>query len=175
MKPILQTETIHPPESEIVRFQAEVAAWADETFPGQTTDAKCAHMIEEAKEVRDNPGDELEIGDVFLLLCHIAHRAGVNPLTAARKKLAINRVRKWGTPDADGVVHHVKETGEELAAKLGEKPPEDITDPTHRAAWFDGFPIGWNKQPRRCPFQHDTAAGRAWHSGYQRGYDACPF
>ena len=154
-------------------LQREVAAWADQVFPGQTTLAKIKHLAREARELFEEPGDRAELADCLILTLHIAHRqqmtadqligtaAGLethhwrkavhpileqvesliiqaenlvdNPedksLTAAcfvrighlakcqfltmgqlvecaAQKLAVNKLREWDAPDAEGIYHH---------------------------------------------------------------------
>jgi len=103
--------------STVAEFQAQVAVWADKTFPGQTTIAKCEHLLREAQELLASPGDPSEMADVFLLLCHIAHRNGVDLMEAGRQKFEVNLSRKWGEPDEKGVIHHI-EAGELPTAQV---------------------------------------------------------
>ena len=55
-----------------------------------------------------NPTDAEEMADVFLLLIHLADGEGVNLLEAGAAKLKKNQARKWGKPDSEGVVEHVR-------------------------------------------------------------------
>jgi hypothetical protein len=91
----------------ISTISKDVAEWAEKTFPNQTPKSKAEHLVDEAKELAEKPGDMEEMADVFLLLVHIAYMQGVNLLEAARKKLEINRKRQWGPADERGVHKHV--------------------------------------------------------------------
>lgn len=100
--------------TELQRFQAEVGQWGEKTFPGSTFESIVAHLVEEADELDRalrlaHPVDiEEEAADCFLLIVQLAHKLELDLMRAARAKLAINRRRTWGEPDARGVVHHVK-------------------------------------------------------------------
>lgn len=87
----------------------KTSAWAEATFPGQSTAAKAEHLVREAQELLRTPWDSEEMADVLLLLCHIAQRGGVDLLRSAYLKLEVNKKRVWGEPDTDGVYHHVKD------------------------------------------------------------------
>lgn len=98
-----------PPQADAMEtLMKDTSAWAESTFPGQSTAAKAEHLVREAQELLKTPWDSEEMADVLLLLLHIANRAGVNLLEAARRKLEVNKKRKWGPPDDSGVYHHVK-------------------------------------------------------------------
>ncbi len=69
------------------------------------------HLQEEVKELIDNPGDDMEWADCFLLLLDAAWRQGhsVEDLfDFAIKKLAINKKRKWKLNE-NGVYNHIEE------------------------------------------------------------------
>lgn len=92
------------------RVLRESVEWAEETFgPGYDPHAKAAHLLKEAKELRDDPTDPEEMADVLMILGHLAAGAGVDLAAEVRKKLEKNRQREWGEPDGDGVVEHVRE------------------------------------------------------------------
>lgn len=53
----------------------------------------------------------LEMADVFMLLLDTATHFGVNAnelITITYNKLDINKKRKWGKPDVNGVVEHIR-------------------------------------------------------------------
>ncbi len=69
------------------------------------------HLKKEVQELIDNPDDEMEWADNFLLLLDAAWRKGhslQDLINFADKKLDININRKWGEPDKDGVYQHIK-------------------------------------------------------------------
>ena len=90
-------------------IQKRIVDWAEATFPNQPTSAKIDHLADEVQEVRDNPNDGEELADCAILLFNLAGRAGVDLMTEIEKKFAKNVARKWGSPDARGVVNHIKE------------------------------------------------------------------
>lgn len=96
-------------------FQTEVAQWAGETFPGSTIGAKVAHLKKEfaefleAVEAGDLAHASEEMADCYLIFLHTAESMAFSLEDAARVKLAINRTRRWGKPDAGGCVEHIRE------------------------------------------------------------------
>lgn len=90
-------------------FIRDAATWADKQFSAATSASKAEHLRREAIELAESGGkDAEEMADVFLLLIHLSHGENVDLLEEARKKLAKNKARKWGTPDAQGVVEHLR-------------------------------------------------------------------
>lgn len=89
-------------------FQREVGEWGDKTFPGSTPNSVVAHLIKEIIELSESHDPE-EGADCLLLLLHHAHKYGYDLLTEARKKFEINKKRRWGEPNKDGVVEHIRE------------------------------------------------------------------
>jgi hypothetical protein len=62
---------------------------------------------------RDPQDGPREAADILLLLLHLAHGSGFSLLSMAGQKFAEVQARDWGTPDAAGVVEHVrKEDGD---------------------------------------------------------------
>lgn len=87
---------------------AEIVAWQRETFPHGTAESVVAHLIKEVVELAKAPRDPSEIADCYFLVVGAADRAGVNLVDAVADKLAVNRSRVWGKPDAQGVVEHIR-------------------------------------------------------------------
>lgn len=85
---------------------AEATAWANATFTSATNSSRAAHLRREAEELCRDPDDLEEAADIFMLLAHLTH--GRDLAGAVRAKLEKNKARKWGTPDAEGVVEHVR-------------------------------------------------------------------
>lgn len=96
------------------RLLEEVNEWQAATFPRSTARSAALHLLKEATELAENPTDSEEMADVLMLVAAVAHRAGVDLRSAVRKKLLKNRRRRWGTPDADGVVEHVRDAEEAI-------------------------------------------------------------
>lgn len=101
--------------SELSKFQQEVGEWGDETFNRTKgcdylfITGRIMHLTKEVKELKQGCLSDIpeESVDCFLLLLHIAHIYGFDLLAAAKDKMEINRKRKWGEPDKDGVIEHV--------------------------------------------------------------------
>lgn len=85
----------------------EACAWANATFTQAKASSKAEHLRREAEELCKAPRDVEEMADIFILLSHACD--GLDLRTAVRAKLEKNKLRKWGKPDADGVVEHVAE------------------------------------------------------------------
>lgn len=91
-------------------LQDRIAEWSIPTFPEQTVSSKITHLRRELSELEDNPTDIAEFADCFMLLMDTARIAGFNMteiFEATTCKLWINKGRKWGPPDADGVCQHI--------------------------------------------------------------------
>jgi NTP pyrophosphatase (non-canonical NTP hydrolase) len=96
------------------QFQ-EITSWQDKTFPDATMQSKIAHLKKELEEVLDPDNSfaalRLEFADCFFLLFGAAHKAGmdyVDIIGAISHKFERNKNRKWGQPDKDGIVEHLK-------------------------------------------------------------------
>ena len=93
--------------SELSAFQWTVGAWQTETFPNATKESRIAHLKKEVKELAIYHLPE-EAADCLLLLLGHAYVCGYDLLEEAKRKLEINRNRKWGEPDHEGVVEHIE-------------------------------------------------------------------
>lgn len=91
----------------------DILAWQIETFPKRTPHSITKHLLKEAHELHAAPTDDEEWADVFFLCAALIHDGTPNAprdlISALRAKLAKNKARTWGTPDADGVVEHIAE------------------------------------------------------------------
>ena len=102
--------------NDILQFQIE-------TFPTSNTISKLHHLSREVPELIeeleafDKGGGSvqkvrMEYADCFLLLFGSAGIYGLNAediKRIVREKLEINRKRKWGKPDENGVINHIKD------------------------------------------------------------------
>lgn len=94
-----------------------VTYWQKITFPRSTAQSKIEHLREEVEELAvdirtQNPKRRLEFADCFILLMGAAAADGMtyeDVVAAIEEKHEINLARKWGKPDENGVVKHVKE------------------------------------------------------------------
>lgn len=99
---------------------AEITAWQDETFPQATPLSAATHLAKEVRELifdlgSGNPKTAAhEIVDCFFLTIGVAHLSGIDLETALEEKMAINKARTWGKPDADGVVEHIRQAGDNV-------------------------------------------------------------
>ena len=89
-------------------FQREVGEWGDKIFPGGTPHSIVAHLRKEVKKLAESHDPE-EGADCLLLLLHHAHKVGYDLMIEAFKKFKINQNRKWGEPDENGVIEHIRE------------------------------------------------------------------
>lgn len=104
---------------DVVQFQRE-------TFPSATHKSKLFHLLKEVEELieeletfESGGGSmkriESEYADCFILLIGSFSYAGFEYKDIeriVREKLEINKKRKWGKPDSNGVVLHIKEENE---------------------------------------------------------------
>lgn len=95
----------------------EITKWQKETFGQATPLSKIAHLAEELSELvadlkSNNPGRRLEFADCFFLLFGAAAADGMSYediCNAIQEKFEINKKRKWGKPNEQGVVNHIKD------------------------------------------------------------------
>ena len=100
-----------------------IGQWSEETFKKQSSVSKLKHLqkevvelIEECEKDRNDAltsiNINLEFADCFILLLDAARKEGLNAediLITIAHKMKINKERKWGPPDKDGVVQHIRE------------------------------------------------------------------
>lgn len=68
------------------------------------------HLSQEVKETIEAPTDVVEYADMLILLMGAFKRTGGNAIElvqAALDKVEINKIRKWGKPDENGVIKHI--------------------------------------------------------------------
>jgi len=97
----------------------EITAWQKKTFGQATAFSKIEHLKQEIEELlydlrKNAPSNnvKMEFADCFFLLFGAAAAYGLsykNICDAIQDKFEINKARKWGKPDANGVVNHIKE------------------------------------------------------------------
>lgn len=108
-------------------FMTDVNAWADQTFGSSRKVVSVLHHLkQEVPELIEalekhgevmgvplgTPAVEMEFADCFILLCNAAKKYGLSAALlkqVSELKMQINKERKWGKPDENGVVNHVKE------------------------------------------------------------------
>ena len=92
-----------------------VTTWQRATFPKANALSKIHHLEQEVQElemdlVSNNEERHLEFADCFLLLFGAASADGMSYqdiCDAIDEKMEINKKRKWGKPDINGVVNHL--------------------------------------------------------------------
>ena len=89
--------------------------WSKETFGYKgvqdRVDSTIAHIKMELDEAAADPADVEEWADIIILALDAAWRAGATPEEIANtleQKQKINFARKWGKPNADGVIEHIR-------------------------------------------------------------------
>lgn len=101
-----------------------IADFSDETFgTGNRNPAIAMHLREEVEELIDalkkGKGSDpdkrhqllFEYADCFILLLDSLRSCGFSTydlIAASRAKMKINRKRKWGKPDKNGIIKHIK-------------------------------------------------------------------
>tara|TARA_R110002049_G_scaffold231127_2_gene403456 strand:+ start:41322 stop:41630 length:309 start_codon:yes stop_codon:yes gene_type:complete len=94
-----------------------ITEWQNKTFVEATPLSKIAHLKEEVDELESDvlhqaEDRRLEFADCFLLLFGSAAADGMSYddiVKCIDEKMEINYKRKWGKPQANGVVNHIKE------------------------------------------------------------------
>jgi NTP pyrophosphatase (non-canonical NTP hydrolase) len=95
-------------------LQLEIGDWQDATFTEATALSKMSHLAKEVIELNRvlKEGDSMEILDELAdcqhLLFGIASKCGINLYAGTVAKFEVNKNRKWGEPDENGVVEHLK-------------------------------------------------------------------
>ncbi|HDZ04885.1 hypothetical protein LCGC14_0370500 [marine sediment metagenome] len=93
----------------------KVINWQRETFRHATALSKIAHLKQELEEleadIKEDKDSRLEFADCFILLFGAAECEGMTYSSiqmCIENKMEINYNRKWGDPDENGVVNHIK-------------------------------------------------------------------
>lgn len=92
------------------KLQGDINGWQDRTFPRSTLQSTYRHLTQEVEELgRTAEGEEAEeLADVFILVCAVAGKCGVDLAQAVSEKMRVNLNRVWLEPDEHGVVYHEK-------------------------------------------------------------------
>lgn len=87
----------------------DIRAWQAVTFPHATPPSVAEHLRREAEELAADPSSAEEIADVFHLLVAAAEANGYDLADIVATKLVVNKSRRWGPADHNGVVEHLRE------------------------------------------------------------------
>lgn len=91
--------------------QNDIGVFTDKTFGQSTFLSKMTHLKEEIQELLDAPEDESEWADCLILFLDAARCTNMDMdrlYNAVQSKMVINKARKWGAPNEDGIVHHIE-------------------------------------------------------------------
>ena len=120
--------------SKLQNLMDDISEWSNKTFGNYERNPAIAyHLKKEIKELikaikkfnksrfdastgigeykRNRDNVEMEFADCFMLLLDSASHFDITAdelIEATYRKLAINKERKWGKPDKNGVVEHIK-------------------------------------------------------------------
>lgn len=86
-----------------------IVRWQRETFTQATPSSILAHLEREFKELSEHPDDPSELADIVILILGLADIQGINLEMALVDKHSENLCRRWGKPDAQGVVEHIRD------------------------------------------------------------------
>jgi hypothetical protein len=89
-----------------------IKEFSDKTFPESTVQSKLLHLKKEIVELINEPDSMEEWADVIILFLNAwAHNKHSSNFLYAiiEAKMDINDKRKWGKPDENGIVEHIKE------------------------------------------------------------------
>jgi NTP pyrophosphatase (non-canonical NTP hydrolase) len=97
------------------KLQSEIYDWQRKTFPDSNCSSMFHHLVKEIKELsnaleNDNKDKVYEeLADCMILLFGIAGLYRFDVESMIKAKMEINKKRKWGKPDSNGVVEHIKD------------------------------------------------------------------
>ena len=98
-------------------LQEDVVQWADGIAPDRKPKDAVVKLVSETSELLDavlNHGDvETELADCLILLTDLADMYGIDLITAALRKMQVNRKRGWIA--VDGVIRRTNGGGHEPA------------------------------------------------------------
>lgn len=114
-----------PQESELQQLMNDIRKWSDDAFGKENESLRIFyHLQKEVEElisaIKKSKGKTIstvlfEYADCLMLLLNAASAHGYTSndlLLALRDKLELNKNRKWGKPDENGVVEHIREKAE---------------------------------------------------------------
>lgn len=97
---------------DIYALSESTVKFATETFNYQSPNPAIHHLAKEVIELVEQPYDLEEYADCLLILLHALDLAGhslPDLLKKAWEKHEKNKKRKWGKPDVNGVIEHIRD------------------------------------------------------------------
>ena len=105
---------------DLQKLMDDIREWSDATFGKNRVTPQLHHLIKEIPEaieaVKEVENTTLrgifEFADCFMLLLDAANHYGMTAddlIRFTKFKLDVNKQRKWGNPDENGVVEHIPE------------------------------------------------------------------
>ena len=94
-------------------LQYDLKSWTEKQFPSRNMRSILNHLRKEIAELEEAPDDIMEFADCFMLLFDAASYQGLHMSDIWRamgEKLEINKARKWGKPNSEGFVEHIKQS-----------------------------------------------------------------
>lgn len=124
--------------SELQTLMDSISEWSDATFGNaqrnpaiiyhlkkeidelieamlKVNDMYCDDSVSDLEFVRQFNKTNMEFADCFMLLLDSAHHFNLTAgklIKLSKEKLEINKKRKWGNPDKNGVVEHIRDEEE---------------------------------------------------------------
>jgi Protein of unknown function (DUF550) len=93
----------------------QINEWQKLTFPAATAFSNAKHIQKEIeREIIPDPENPTEWADALFLVIGASFVVCSDFKQVVLDKFKENKLRKWGKPDADGVVEHIRETGAEV-------------------------------------------------------------
>lgn len=93
----------------IEELQSEIASWADRQFPDRDIRELLLKLVQEIGELIGSDFlDDLEYADIVILVLDMAYLAKVDVGDAVKRKMVINRERRWKL-NQNGTHQHIKE------------------------------------------------------------------
>lgn len=99
-------------------MEKQIIEWQAVTFPQSAPQGVYTHLTREFIEFiyayTEEPEKNIsyikkELADIFILSVSLANHLGFSMTDAIANKMTVNKLRKWGKPDADGVIEHVRD------------------------------------------------------------------
>jgi hypothetical protein len=107
---------------DLQKLMNDIREWSNSTFGAdkQRTIPLLHHLVKEVPEAIEACKEEgepfhgyYEFADCFMLLLDAANHFGMTAedlMFYTSRKLEVNKTRKWGAPDENGVIEHVDES-----------------------------------------------------------------